>query len=93
MNIYEIQVGNEKDWICANTIFQVLKFYHSINDLEFYDFDDNDDIIIVPESEWKNHNIIDIENSDENGEYIILQTFEEYMETAIVPDIIATTCW
>jgi len=42
----------ETEWIYANTIFEALKYYHSINDMEIDDYDDEDDINIVPEGEW-----------------------------------------
>jgi hypothetical protein len=93
MNIYEIKSQGEREWICAHTIFEALKFYHSLNDLEISDFDDEDDIIIIPEDKWGEFNVIDPDDLDENEEAKVIHTFAERMKDQTVPDIIASTVY
>lgn len=92
--IYEFQINGEKEWICADTIFEALKFYHSLTDIDLVEFDDEDDIIEVPKEKWSSMNILNIEESrDDDGNYPIIETFEQYMQHAQFTEIIATTCY
>lgn len=93
MNIYEFKVSGETEWICANTIFEALQFYNTLNDMSIHDFSGLDDIKIVPEVKWAEMNIDCIDTVDDQGNQIKIQTFAEYMASAVKPDIIATTCW
>ena len=93
MNIYEITSQGETEWICANTVFQALRFYNSINDLEIRDYDDEDDIKIVPKEKWNDMKITDPEEWEENGDHKIISTFAEFMENQISPDIVASTVY
>jgi PHD/YefM family antitoxin component YafN of YafNO toxin-antitoxin module len=93
MNVYEIRTNGEKEWICASTLFECLKFYHGLNDLAITDFDDDDDVVLIPEEDWPLMNVIDTDETDETGEHPILHTFEQYMKTATSVDIIATTAY
>jgi hypothetical protein len=92
--IYEFQINGEKEWICADTLFEALKFYYSINDLKLTDYDNCDDIIEVPKEKWSSMNILNIEEPrDDNGHYPVIETFEQYMQHAQFTEIIATTCY
>jgi hypothetical protein len=93
MNIYAIKTQGETEWICANTVFQALKLYHYNNDLEIVDYDDEDDIEIVPKEEWSKFTITDPDLTDENGNDMIIQTFEDFMKTATEPEFIASTIY
>jgi hypothetical protein len=75
MKIYAIHTQGEVEWIYASTIFEALKYYHSINDLEIDDFDDDDDIEIVPEGEWDDMIITNPDEKDEKDE-----TFANFMK-------------
>lgn len=93
-NIYEIRISGEKEWICADTAIEALKFYRGLTDLDLVDFDDEDDIVEVPQSEWSKMNILDTEQPmGDNGNYPIIETFEEYMKHAQFTEIIATTIY
>lgn len=93
MKIYAITSNGETEWICANTVFEALKYYKTINDCEIDDYDDDDDIVEVPESKWGEMNIIDPDDLDENEEPKIIQTFAERMKDETEPDIIASTAY
>lgn len=87
MNIYEFRVSEEKEWICANTIFGALKFYRGLTDYELDDFDpDNDDIVMIPPEKWNEYTITDPDNGN-----AVIETFEQYMQGKVDVDIIATT--
>lgn len=85
MNIYNFKINGENEFIAANTIFEAIKHYNSINGLEISDFENTDDIVLIPENEWSEYYI-----TDEQGNK--LQTFEEYMKTVISVELFATSC-
>lgn len=87
MKIYEFQLGNGKEWVCANTIFESIQTHMRINALEFDEYCDQDDITEVPPEKWSSLFIVDHDSGD------LEQTFYQYMETATEPDIIATTVY
>ena len=93
MKIYAIKAQGETEWICANTVFHALKFYHYINDMEIIDYDDEDDIEIVPEEKWPEMTIIDPDEWEENGDPKVIQTFADFMKTATEPEFIASTVY
>ena len=93
MKIFEISISDETDWVCANNIIQALKFYCDLTGTHIYCFDDTDDIVEVPPEKWKHMDILDTGSYDEQGEHPVEQTFEDFMKTAVRPDIIATTCY
>jgi hypothetical protein len=93
MKIYAIHSQGETDWIHANTIFEALRFYNSINDMEINDFDDGDDIDIVPEEKWKEMIITDPDDFDENENPKVLQTFAEFMEGESGAGFVASTVY
>ncbi len=93
MNIYEFQTNGEKEWICANTLIEAFQFYHSLNDLQIFDFDKTDDVILIPESEWSEYRIVDTEHNSEHPNHCPDKTFAEYMVGQTQVEIIATTCY
>lgn len=93
MKIYQITSGGETEWVCANTVFQALKYYNSITDLELSDYDDEDDITEVPESKWSEMNITDPDDLDDEGNPKVIQTFAERVKEETIPDIIASTAY
>lgn len=92
MNVYRIDSGGEKTWMCANTNIEALKKHEELTDLGLVDFDTTDEITEVPKDQWKDLSIIDIDADKENGEYPSI-TFEEYMEDAVSVDMIACTVY
>lgn len=92
-NVYEIKVGYEKYWVCADTAIEALKTYLSCTDTDMIDIENEDDIVEVPKENWDKMNILDIEaEMDNEGNYPVIMTFSEYMEKeATTSDIIATT--
>lgn len=100
MKIFEFK-ADETDWVFAADLEDAKEFYlnHSgCGDLDGYK------ITETPKSEWKNCNILDVneiepdEDEDYNeGDYScgykIEQTFEEYAKENTIRDIIATTAF
>lgn len=91
--IYEIRIAGEKDWVCADTAIEALKFYCGLTDMDIIEFEDeDDDIVELPREMWSKKYIIDIEKPmDDGGNYPVIETFEEYMRHAEFTEIIATT--
>ena len=90
--IYEIRMAGEKEWICADTAIEALKFYQNLADIDLSDFEDNDDIVEVPKEKWSEMKIHDMESAIlDIGEHPVIETFEEYMKHAEFAEIIATT--
>lgn len=86
MKIYEIRFvkDGQKAWVCALTVIEALWKYFSITSIDFVDMDITDDVIEIAKEEWPNYHI-----TDDGGNK--LQSFEEYMKTAVYADIIAVT--
>ncbi len=85
MNIYEFQMNGEKDWICAKTIIEALKLYKILTSIEIDNFEDDDDIVLIPQTEWHEYHIVDSKGILDDI------TFEEYMQTAEKTHMIASS--
>lgn len=96
MKIYRIDTNGQSDWIASNSIISALRYYESVTDMGLFDFDDGDDIVEIPQQEWKNHNILNTEEylGDEVS-HPVLMTFAEWMEDEnnYNSEIIATTAY
>ena len=88
MKIFELQWTNqdEKEWIAADNVLQALETYFSITDTDIMDLEDNDEIVELPKSEWKNHFVR--EDGDKPKE-----SFASWMKRNKKPDIIAGTMY
>jgi len=87
--IYEFQINGEKEWVCADTIVEALKFYFGLTDMSITDFENDDDIIEVPKEKWAEMKILNVDDEDDIRTET---TFAEYMgKEADRADIIATT--
>lgn len=84
MKIYEIHKHGEKEWVAANTIIEALQEYCSTTGTDLIDFDAEDDVIEIPESQWDEYTMRD----EEDG---IIKTFRQVMEETSTPEIIAGT--
>lgn len=93
--VYEIKIGYENTWVCADTAIEALKTYLSGTDTDMIDLENEDDMVEVQKKNWDKMNILDIEKEmDDEGNYPVIMTFSEYMETeATTSDIIATTAY
>lgn len=88
MNIYEFQTQGVKEWICANTLIEAFQFYNSLNGCEICDYSPiNDDVILIPESEWEDYKIVDSKNIKENV------SFKQFMENQKEVCMVATTLY
>ena len=74
MNIYNFKIADRDEYVAANSIFEAIKHYNTITDLEISDFENTDDIILIPEAEWDDYYI-----TDEYGN--LQETFAKYMQT------------
>ena len=91
MKIYELQYHDgEKEWIAANTVIEALQVTTSISDMNISDYDEKTDIVEVPESEWENRIIFDVEYPEDKD---LQRTFKQWMEDNSKPDIIASTIY
>lgn len=93
--IYEIRIGYEKYWVCADTSIEAIRTYLEATDTDLIDLEDEDDMVEVLKEKWDNMNIVDIEaEMDDKGSYPVIMTFSEYMEKeATVSEIISTTAY
>lgn len=86
MNIYEFNISGEKFWICAKTTIEAIKVYSDHYDDDLSDFEDTDDILLLPADRWSTHHV-----TDEYGN--LEQSFLEYMQAAKEPGVIASTLY
>lgn len=86
MNIYEIKQGGESDWICAHTAIEALQKLAEITEVDIYDLEVSDDILCIPREVWK-----DMYITNENGK--TKETFYNYMQTAVEPNIMCSTAY
>lgn len=82
MNIYELQISGESEWIVANTVIEALKVYKETTGNGLDDFDNEDDIVEVPESEWDERKVHHPDEEDENQQY---KTYRQMVEEATEP--------
>lgn len=89
LKIFELRWTSqgEKEWVCAYTNINALVTYLCITDTDMADLDYQDEIIEIPRNKWPE---MSIRTDQKDG---IEKTFEEYMKTATIPDIIATTIY
>jgi hypothetical protein len=83
MNIYNFKINGKNEFIAARTIFDALKHYNMITDLEISDFQYSDDIELISQKKWNEYYIIDKQDNK-------LQTFEEYMKNVTSVVLFAT---
>lgn len=79
MNIYEINSGEGKTWVCANTNIHALRKYSDITGTILFELDDSDYIRRLDREEWTKFQIYDEEDLMSDGESHGT-TFEEYMK-------------
>lgn len=86
MKIYQLTFSNgHKDWIAANTNIHAIKVWaYSGFDTDFSDFNDEDEITELTESEWETHTVI----MKEEGETL---TFSEWMKENSSAQVICST--
>lgn len=82
--IFEFHINGEKEWLCADSFLEALKYYLSFTET---DLDDIDEIIEIPKEKWTKINIIDVDSSENN----VIETFYHYMKHSDSTEIIATT--
>lgn len=87
MKIFEIQTGGEKEWIYAISTIQALREYCEITGTYLCDFEDDAEIIEIPESKWDE---LKISFPDEEKEAI---TFREYVKDTEAPHFMCSTCY
>lgn len=98
MKIFEFQWNriNEKEWVAADTIVEALKVYLSTTSSDILDWDIEDEIIELPESEWEkmtfNNTNFD-EDEPEDDDNFREMTFKRWMETHKAPCLIAGTMY
>ena len=91
--VYELQTNGESQWMCAKTLVSALFKYEEITGVSLEEWDEEDDVVIVPKSKWKDMKILNPDEEDENGEMLVIQTFDQYMSTANKVDMIASTVY
>lgn len=91
MNAYQLEVNGETEIVAANTIFEAIKYYASLNDLSLSDFDNNDTIEEIQPQTWNDFTIrntdFDPNDKDDKEEF----TLSEMMEGIVEPELISTT--
>lgn len=90
MNIYQIELNGEKEYVCANTAIEAIQTLLKTHGMLFGDLDHTDDIKQLPKEEWGTRSILD-DAVDEEGNYITLMTFEEFMKSAVTPEVFCST--
>jgi len=89
LKIYEFRYPNQdnKEWVAAHTNIEAIKVLCFINEVDLIDFDDEDELVELPESEWDTHAVIDPDSEEPTI------TFTEWMKSNTKPDIIAGTMY
>ncbi len=76
MKIFEFQwtKQDEKEWVAASSIVAAIREYCSTTGSDWVDWDDNDDIVEVPEDKWGEYKLNDPDDFDS------VMTFAEWMK-------------
>jgi len=87
MKVFEIKFTNleKSDFVAAETIIGALQEYCSTTEIDLYEFYSEDEIIEVPEKDWKKIIIIDEFEESDNI------TVEEFMRDCCSPCVICVT--
>jgi len=83
LNIYEFK-ESESTWVAAKTIIEAIEIHELTTGISIDEMDNEDDIILVPRSEWAKLKVTS------EGKEI---SFEEHMKLHPQADIIASTAW
>lgn len=89
MKIYEFRIDEEREWVAANTVIEAIQTHATTLSMDLSDYNKEDDIVELPESEWDKHTVIDTENEDKEPDMTFREWMEQYKNMG--PDIIATT--
>lgn len=98
MKIFEINHTSqgEKEWVAADTNIHALKTYCFITSTDLIDFDDDDTISEVPESQLDELKVVNTDfeplepEDDDNYKEM---TFRSWLELHKEPDIVAGTMY
>ncbi len=84
MTVFEIKFTNleKSDFVAAKTNIEALQEYCATTEIDLVDFDAEDEIIEVPEKDWKKIIIIDEFEESDN------MTVDEFMQTCDSPCVI-----
>ena len=95
MNIYEIQWQRqgEREWVAAHTTVEAIKVYCSATDMDLTDFDDEDEIVMIPREKWSGMVIYNADYDKADPDDLKYKTFEQWMAENSRPDIIAGTTY
>ncbi len=92
LKAYNIQFGGEQYLIAAHTYIEALQTMMAETDVNFNDFEKDDDIEIIPPELWPTLNIIDPETDlDLHDGYEVIQTVAEWMADENHPGFISST--
>lgn len=94
LKVFELRYGvGEKEWLCAHTNIEALKTYASITGVSLIDLDEDDEIVEVPKEKWAELHIKNNDYDESDPEDWSHKSFEDYMKTQTIPDIIAGTMY
>lgn len=81
----------EKEWVAAHTNIEALVYYCDLTSMSISDFDEEDEIVEVPESQWAGLKIKNIEYHPLDAGDWEETTIAEWMKGKTKPAIIAGT--
>lgn len=95
LKIFELRWTSqgEKEWVCARTNIEALKFYLNFTDMGIGELDDADEIIEIPKEKWTEYKVGNSEYDEKDPTDWQEKTFEEFMKDQTAPDIIAGTMY
>lgn len=93
LKVFEIRWTSqgEKEWVAAHTNIEALIYYCDLTSMSISDFDEEDEIVEVPESQWAEMKIKNTEYDYEDPEDWEEMTISEWIEGRYRPEIIGGT--
>lgn len=76
--IYRFDISAESEWVIARTAFEAIKLYCDVTGYTIGDFENEDDIFEVPESDWDTHKVMHDDGEPD-------KTYREMMEGVVAP--------
>jgi hypothetical protein len=83
MNIYQIELNGEKEYVCANTAIEAIQTLLKTHDMLFEDLEHTYDIRQIPQENWGNFHIYEDDTP--------LMSFEEFMSEPKRPEVFCST--
>lgn len=66
LRIFEFKINGETEWVAAITVIHAILVHSSATNMDLWEYDQEDEIIELPKSKWKENVIKDADGEEED---------------------------